>query len=98
MFPPSFYARFWCTDSHHRRQFLFDDFVATLSGARRFLYIEHQYPFQNYALTHCMCEALRNNPDLLLVIITPVATDLPSGPLPLLRQNGVCVCVRDMVG
>ncbi len=50
-----------------------------VAGARRFLYLEHQYPFQNFALTYYMCQALRTNPQLLLLIVTPVQTDLPRG-------------------
>lgn len=35
-----------------------------LQNARKFLYIEHQYPFQNFALAYTLCEALKKNPEL----------------------------------
>ena len=47
--------------------------------AKKFLFVEHQYPFQNFALTYEMCEALRRNDKLKVIIITPVKTDLPTG-------------------
>ena len=34
--------------------------------AKEYIYFEHQYPFQNGALTYYMCEALRRNPKLLV--------------------------------
>ena len=50
-----------------------------LMSAKESIYIEHQYPFQNAALTYYMCEALRTNPKLFLIVITPIKTDLPGG-------------------
>lgn len=47
--------------------------------AKKYMYIEHQYPFQNFTLTYYMCEALKANPQLKVVIVTPIKTDLPSG-------------------
>ncbi|GAM27224.1 hypothetical protein SAMD00019534_103990 [Acytostelium subglobosum LB1] len=58
---------------------LFDDFGKMITNAKEFLYIEHQYPFQNFTLTYYMCEALKTNPKLQILIVTPVRTDLPSG-------------------
>jgi hypothetical protein len=60
---------------------LFDDFCQLLLSARKFLYLEHQYPFQSGVLTYYMCESLKRNADLRLVILTPVKTDLPTGLL-----------------
>eukprot|EP01112_Ceratiomyxa_fruticulosa_P012371 TRINITY_DN3420_c0_g1_i1.p1 TRINITY_DN3420_c0_g1~~TRINITY_DN3420_c0_g1_i1.p1 ORF type:complete len:1058 (-),score=232.48 TRINITY_DN3420_c0_g1_i1:937-4110(-) len=59
--------------------FLFDNFRSLVLGAKKFLYVEHQYPFQNFTLAYYMCEALRSNPNLKVLIVTPVKTDLPSG-------------------
>jgi len=47
--------------------------------ARNYLYIEHQYPFHNYPLTYFMCQALKKNPTLRVLIVTPVKTDLLTG-------------------
>ncbi|EGG14021.1 phospholipase D [Cavenderia fasciculata] len=58
---------------------LFDDFGKMILNAKEFLYIEHQYPFQNFTLTYYMCEALKAKPNLHILIVTPVKTDLPSG-------------------
>lgn len=58
---------------------LFDDFCEIVLSAKRFLYLEQQYPFQNGVITYYMCEALRRNPDLRLMIVTPIKTDLPTG-------------------
>lgn len=59
--------------------FLFDEYSKMITGAKKFIYFEHQYPFQNFALTYYMCQALRNNPSLLVIIVAPVKTDLPRG-------------------
>eukprot|EP01102_Stenamoeba_stenopodia_P013684 TRINITY_DN4473_c1_g1_i1.p1 TRINITY_DN4473_c1_g1~~TRINITY_DN4473_c1_g1_i1.p1 ORF type:complete len:974 (+),score=221.89 TRINITY_DN4473_c1_g1_i1:104-3025(+) len=59
--------------------FLFDDYCRMITNAKKYLYFEHQYPFQNGALTYYMCEALQQNPDLKVIIVTAVKTDLPSG-------------------
>jgi phosphatidylserine/phosphatidylglycerophosphate/cardiolipin synthase-like enzyme len=59
--------------------FLFDMHKKLLQNARKFLYIEHQYPFQNFALAYTLCEALKKNPELQVIIVTPVKTDLPTG-------------------
>jgi len=48
-------------------------------NAKSFLYLEHQYPFHNYPLTHFMCQSLKKNPNLRVLIVTPVKTDLPTG-------------------
>src|SRR5687768_9691016 len=61
------------------RNYLFNEFVQTITRAKNFLYIEHQYPFHNYPLTYFMCQTLKQNPNLRVLIITPVRTDLPSG-------------------
>ncbi|EGC32863.1 hypothetical protein DICPUDRAFT_155142 [Dictyostelium purpureum] len=58
---------------------MFDEYGKMILNAKEFLYIEHQYPFQNFTLTYYMCEALKANPNLHLLIVTPVKTDLPSG-------------------
>lgn len=60
-------------------QHLFDVHRQTLRRARHHLYIEHQYPFHNWALTNDLCDALRSNPSLRVLIVTAVKTDLPSG-------------------
>mmetsp|Transcript_9273 Transcript_9273/g.28660 ORF Transcript_9273/g.28660 Transcript_9273/m.28660 type:complete len:930 (+) Transcript_9273:154-2943(+) len=59
--------------------FLFNEYCRILYEAKESLYIEHQYPFQNAAISFHMCEALRRNPKLKVIIVTPVRTDLPSG-------------------
>jgi len=38
-----------------------------------------QYAFQNGAITYWMCEALRRNPKLKVIVVTAVKTDLPTG-------------------
>lgn len=58
---------------------LIDNFFTLIRNAKEFIYLEHQYPFQNAALTQCMIETLQKNPKLKLIVITPVKTDLPSG-------------------
>lgn len=60
-------------------QVLIDAFSAIIGSAQRFLYVEHQYPFHNFTLTHLMCEQLRRQPDLKLIVVTPIRTDLPTG-------------------
>jgi phosphatidylserine/phosphatidylglycerophosphate/cardiolipin synthase-like enzyme len=62
-------------DSH----VLLDNFCALIRNAKDYIYIEHQYPFHNFALTHCLCEALQRNKNLRVIIVTPVKTDLPTG-------------------
>lgn len=59
--------------------YLFEDYCRMIKSARKFLYIEHQYPFQNFSLTHYMCEALKSNPELKVIVVTPIKTDLPTG-------------------
>lgn len=59
--------------------YLFEDYCRMLKSAKKFLYIEHQYPFQNFSLTYYMCEALKSNPELKVIIVTPIKTDLPTG-------------------
>lgn len=58
---------------------LIDNFFTLIRNAQEFIYVEHQYPFQNAALTQCIIETLQKNPKLKLIVITPVKTDLPSG-------------------
>ncbi|KAN0041209.1 hypothetical protein ACTFIV_003745 [Dictyostelium citrinum] len=58
---------------------MFDEYGKMILNAKEFLYVEHQYPFQNFTLTYYMCEALKANPKLHLLVVTPVKTDLPSG-------------------
>jgi len=58
---------------------MFDCFKKFIQGAKKSLYIEHQYPFQNFALTYFLCEALKSNPNLKVIIIAPVKSDLPTG-------------------
>merc|ERR1711963_496384 len=60
---------------------LLNDICSLLLSAKSFIFIEHQYPFQNGAITYYMCEALRRNPELKLLIVTAVKTDLPTGIL-----------------
>ena len=45
---------------------MFESYVKMIKTAKKFLYFEHQYPFQNGALTYYMCDALCRNPDLLV--------------------------------
>lgn len=59
--------------------YLFEDYCKMIKSAERFLYVEHQYPFQNFALTQLMCDQLRQKPDLQLIVVTPIKTDLPTG-------------------
>ena len=59
--------------------YLFEDYCKMIKSAERFLYIEHQYPFQNFALTQLMCEQLKSKPELRLIVVTPIKTDLPTG-------------------
>jgi phosphatidylserine/phosphatidylglycerophosphate/cardiolipin synthase-like enzyme len=58
---------------------LLDNFITLISNAHDFLYIEHQYPFHDVSLTQCLCERLRMNENLKVIIIMPVKSDLPSG-------------------
>eukprot|EP01126_Amoeba_proteus_P049171 TRINITY_DN5731_c3_g1_i1.p1 TRINITY_DN5731_c3_g1~~TRINITY_DN5731_c3_g1_i1.p1 ORF type:complete len:278 (+),score=62.12 TRINITY_DN5731_c3_g1_i1:532-1365(+) len=58
---------------------LFEDYKMLIQQTKEFLYIEHQYPFQNYALTYCLCEVLKLNLRLKVIIVTSVKTDLPTG-------------------
>jgi len=58
---------------------LFDDYIKAFQNAKHFLYIEHQYPFENFTLTHCLCEALKMNKNLKVIIVTAIKTDLPTG-------------------
>lgn len=66
-------------DTEFVSNLVFDDYKKLISQARRFLYVEHQYPFQNFALTYYLCEALKANKDLKVIIVTSVKTDLPTG-------------------
>eukprot|EP01119_Soliformovum_irregulare_P018865 TRINITY_DN5871_c0_g1_i2.p1 TRINITY_DN5871_c0_g1~~TRINITY_DN5871_c0_g1_i2.p1 ORF type:complete len:541 (+),score=138.32 TRINITY_DN5871_c0_g1_i2:1159-2781(+) len=61
--------------------YLFHEHCHVITSAKKFLYIEHQYPFHSYALCHVMCQTLRKNPNLRILIITPIKTDLPTGVL-----------------
>jgi hypothetical protein len=54
-------------------------YCQTIVSAKKYLYFEHQYPFQNYPLTYLMCQTLKKNQNLRVLIVTPVKTDLPSG-------------------
>jgi phosphatidylserine/phosphatidylglycerophosphate/cardiolipin synthase-like enzyme len=58
---------------------LLDNFISLISNANESLYIEHQYPFHDVSLTQCLCERLRMNQNLKVIIIMPVKSDLPSG-------------------
>eukprot|EP00002_Diphylleia_rotans_P011635 TRINITY_DN2293_c0_g1_i12.p1 TRINITY_DN2293_c0_g1~~TRINITY_DN2293_c0_g1_i12.p1 ORF type:complete len:668 (+),score=109.92 TRINITY_DN2293_c0_g1_i12:987-2990(+) len=58
---------------------LLDAHVRMIQKAKKFIYIEHQYPFQNFTLAQAMCESLVANPNLKVIIIAPLKTDLPSG-------------------
>ena len=60
-------------------QKMFEVHRQTIRRAKRFLFIEHQYPFHNWGLSHEMCEALAANPLLKVVIVTAIKTDLPTG-------------------
>ncbi|XP_049850459.1 uncharacterized protein LOC126322621 [Schistocerca gregaria] len=70
-------GRVWTNvlDGNH----LFEDYCRMIKSSRRFLYVEHQYPFQNVYLTQLMCEQLKTNSDLQLIILTAAKTDLPRG-------------------
>ncbi len=46
------------------RNFLLDEHLQMIINARQFLFLEHQYPFQNFALTYCMTQTLQKNPNL----------------------------------
>jgi len=59
--------------------YMFDCFKKFIQGAKRSLYVEHQYPFQNFALTYYLCEALKSNPNLKVIIVSPIKSDLPTG-------------------
>lgn len=59
--------------------YLFEDYCKMIKSAERFLYVEHQYPFQNFALTQLMCDQLKQKPNLHLIVVTPIKTDLPTG-------------------
>ena len=67
------------SNSQRNRNLVFDDYKKLISQAKTFLYVEHQYPFQNFALTYYLCEALKANQDLKVIIVTSVKTDLPTG-------------------
>jgi phosphatidylserine/phosphatidylglycerophosphate/cardiolipin synthase-like enzyme len=56
-------------------QRLFEAHRQMLRRAKRTLYIEHQYPFHNWALTYELCEALRANPGLRVLIVTAVKVE-----------------------
>lgn len=56
-----------------------ENFYDLIHNAQDFIYMEHQYPFQNAALTQCMIDTLKRNSKLKIIIITPVKTDLPTG-------------------
>jgi len=58
---------------------LLDHYCSLIRRAKKYIYIEHQYPFQSFALTHCMCAAMRRNPNLKVIVIAPVKNDLPNG-------------------
>lgn len=60
-------------------QMLFDAHRRMIREAKTHLFLEHQYPFHNWGLTYDMCEALRTNPVLKVIIVTAVKTDLPGG-------------------
>jgi hypothetical protein len=66
---------FFINNSDH----LFDDYIKAFQKASKFLYIEHQYPFENFTLTHCLCESLKTNKNLKVIIVTAIKTDLPTG-------------------
>lgn len=58
---------------------LLENFCTIINNASNYLYFEHQYPFQNFILTQCMCDALKKNKKLHLIMIIPIKTDLPTG-------------------
>jgi phospholipase D1/2 len=60
-------------------QKMFEMHRQAIRRATKFLFIEHQYPFHNWGLAQEMCEALRSNPLLKVVIVTAIKTDLPTG-------------------
>jgi phosphatidylserine/phosphatidylglycerophosphate/cardiolipin synthase-like enzyme len=61
------------------RNVLLDMFCSIINSAKEYIYFEHQWPFHNFVLTQCMCEALNRNPDLHVIIVAPIKTDLPKG-------------------
>jgi hypothetical protein len=69
-----FYRLFELCSNH-----LFDDYIKAFQNTSKFLYIEHQYPFENFTLTYCLCEALKSNKNLKVIIVTAIKTDLPTG-------------------
>lgn len=58
---------------------MFHAYCKLIVNAKRSIYFEHQYPFQNYQLTRLMCQTLERNPDLKIIILAPVKSDLPTG-------------------
>lgn len=60
-------------------QFMLRDFTSTIASAKHYVYVEHQYCFQNYSLTRELIAALEANPKLRVIIVCPVTTDLPNG-------------------
>lgn len=56
-----------------------DHFCNLINRAKKYIYVEHQYPFHSFALSHCMCEALKRNPDLKVIVVAPIKNDLPNG-------------------
>eukprot|EP00762_Andalucia_godoyi_P006389 ANDGO_05930.mRNA.1 Phospholipase D beta 1 len=60
---------------------LVDAFSRIIGSAKKSLYVEHQYPFHNEALTHQLCSQLAMNPDLHVTVVMPVVSDLPTGLL-----------------
>eukprot|EP01080_Neovahlkampfia_damariscottae_P002887 gene2887-4730_t len=61
------------------RHVLLDMFCSIINSAKEYLYFEHQWPFHNFVLTQCMCDALKRNPDLYVIMVAPIKTDLPKG-------------------
>lgn len=58
---------------------LLDNVCTLIRNAQDYVYVEHQYPFQNYSLAQCMLQALNTNQNLKLIVITCIKTDLPTG-------------------
>lgn len=58
---------------------MFHAYCEIIMSAKKYLYFEHQYPFQNYHLTRLLCQALERNPELKVIILSPIKSDLPSG-------------------
>ena len=61
------------------RHVLLDMFCSIINSAKEYIYFEHQWPFHSFVLTQCMCDALKKNQNLYVIMVAPIKTDLPKG-------------------